>query len=374
MEEHERSEQLNGNHKPGAEQLAFIKRIRTVDFSAESAGQTNLRARLLDEHQRRNAGKLSPLSLALRLALMAALALALVFGLDTLIRRSLPGQVQPAAGIQRATRTPRLPTATAPIPTKVAPTGGLIGPESDGMEIMRAITNPQWESVWMQGQVTYYPEDNSDLEGRTMMLAQAWLQHDGWKRAISTDQQTANPLSSYIDTTVRWAWLSDGVTLHHYDSQADPQLTTVPVEVLNVYPEIFQPVVMLAYPTEFALRSSTPEPVMSEGPNGPQPTEVEIAGRKTLVMDWVNDQLFVDEETGFLLRREHYRDAQKSSLEYVVTLGQIVFDPPMPGDLSDPNALPGLQFDAAPGRSGRAAGHRARRPDDGSLSDPGHST
>ncbi len=357
MAEHNHSQEMNSLLEPGTENAAFARQIGAIDFSSESRGKSTLRARLLEQHERKGR-RPSPLSIMARIALVTALAAALVIGLDALIHRSLPGIVQPAAS-QRVTRTPRLPTATAAPsetptlnPTKVAPIGKLISPDSDAMELMRAIIAPQWDSLWLQGLVTYYPEDNSDMEGRTMMLAQAWLEKDGWKRAISTDLQSANPLSSYIDTAVRWAWLSDGVTLQHYDSQGDPQLTLVPVETLNVSPEIFHPVVMLAYPMEFALRSSTPEMVMSKGPDGPQPTVVEIAGRETLVVDWMNDQLFVDEETGLILRREHYRDAQKSRLDYVITLGQVVFDPPMPANLSDPNALSSLQFEAAPGDPG----------------------
>ncbi len=355
METRDRNEQPDGIFEP--EQAAFARRVSAVDFSRESGSRAGLRARLLAQHARQSRPGRSPLSLALRVALVAALAVVLLLGLDTLIRRSLSGIVQPAAGL-RVTRTPRVPTATptplmeeavpGPLPTEDLSKPTPLSQDAMSMEIMSCITSPTWDSLWMQGEVTYYPQDNSDLAGRTMMLAQAWLQKDGWKRAVSTDIVSANPLSSYIDTTVRWGWLSDGTTLYTYDTQADPQLASASVVTLNVYPEIFHPVVMLAYPFEFALRSSTPQPVMVDTANGPQPMTETVAGRKAMVVDWVLDRLWVDEGTGLLLRREHYRDKIGGSLDYTVTLSRVLFDPPMPADLGDPGAFPRYQSEPPP--------------------------
>ena len=210
-------------------------------------------------------------------------------------------------------------------------------PESAHEDIRRRIISPTWTSVWVEGQVTELAT-GSEETGRQAIQVQAWLDRDGRGRVISTDRQLVDPLSSIFDLSIRWIWISDGQAITTYDAdigEAGP--AAVQAGWIGHPLENASPLVELLFPFYLALRS---EDVQVSGMESQ-------AGREALVVDWAHYRLWVDSETGVLLKQQ--TKGPDGDLISEVSIETVVYGQKLSAAILETANWDLVQFEPAPG-------------------------
>jgi outer membrane lipoprotein-sorting protein len=271
----------------------------------------------------------------------AGVLLAALFGLYWAVR-SLPALAEQPPAISAVHEKP-VPSAVIP------PVPGALDRHSTAGEIHQRISNVAWQTLWVEGELVTFSQDQMPRQ-QMHQYVQAWFSNDGTRRIIAAREQKYAAAGYRADFFVAYAWLSDGETLSIYNVDSDPPLSHIPVMLLSVRPEIYQPVVLMIDGHLVSYRSDLPQPVHQEYTDGTGNRIETIAGREAVVVDWGSERLWVDTQTGVLLRWQRYTGqpgAVRSTLD--MSISTIRIDLPLPENIMDREVLPELQFEAPPG-------------------------
>jgi hypothetical protein len=228
-------------------------------------------------------------------------------------------------------------------------TPGALDRNSTGEEIRQAINNSTWQTLWVEGELITQSQDQQPHQQKHQYI-QAWFSREGVRRVMASRQQDYAPAGSSTNDWVAYAWLSDGEMLSIFDIDRDPTLTHILVELLSVRPEIYQPVVLMIDGHITTYRSDLPEAIQLEYADGYGNLIETIAGREAVVVDWGSERLWVDTQTGVLLRWQRY-EGQPGGSEIVLDMAihNIRIGPPLPENIMDRERLQDLQFEPPPG-------------------------
>lgn len=232
-----------------------------------------------------------------------------------------------------------LPTPTPmpyPTPTPILDYGYPLSLQSSHADIRQRVISPAWYSLWVEGQVTYFSA-GGDITQNQVAMGQAWLDRGVAGRVISTDVQSGDPIRSFMDLTPRWVWVgsAEGVTSYDILTQETGPAGAVAGWISHPLENV-SPLVEMLFPHFLAPLSVDVEPIEEDW----------IAGRPVLVVDWSNSRMWVDTQTGVILRRQIFDENRNLIVE--VNLGQIVYNPELPADLSSLESLDKIQFEPAP--------------------------
>jgi hypothetical protein len=170
--------------------------------------------------------------------------------------------------------------------------------DSTPQEIQARVLQPAWESLWLEGRLTAWP----DGEQRTAFVqAYLTLNGDGWALATGSLAEDQRPARA----AVRDRW--QAADFHNTDWQMHPL-------------EGVHPLLSMIFPTFLQDLERTPCPRF----------ETVYAGRLALVVDWGPDRLWIDEDSGLILRQEHYSQGipPDGLLDTILTLDTVRFNPP----------------------------------------------
>ena len=236
--------------------------------------------------------------------------------------------LQPVALKPASTPDTGIPT---PALTPTAQTGALdLNTPHD--EIRRLILNPTWQTLWIQGQASLF----SPTGVQQNFYVQAWLEREGAGRVLSTGQIPGS-LNFNLDMDPLWIWISDGETLSLFDVQAGRFDPSAADQQWFVHPlESAGQAMGMLFPSYLAVRSEDLE-VIELG---------EQAGRPALVVDWAHFRLWVDAQTGVLLRQQT-RD-ENGQVSQDIFLTAIAYELPLPQGVLNTDNLEGLRFEPAP--------------------------
>jgi hypothetical protein len=186
--------------------------------------------------------------------------------------------------------------------------------------------------LWVQGEAVSIGPDGEP----STFHVQGWLDREGVGRVISSDQLSGEvPFDPALEP--RWAWASDGQSLLLYDHQTgqfDPNAEATrwfnhPLETAGV-------VVEMLFPRNLA-----------DDVENLQVIEQTLqAGRPAVVIDWNGDRFWVDSETGVILRRQRFDES--GNLLEDVAISSIVYNPDLPQDITDADAIETAPFEPAP--------------------------
>ncbi len=321
--------------------LVFASQLSRVDFSRNSRVRQVLRDRLVKKahsNQKRQLFQLSRRALAVTGTLILMVVLA--FSLDLAIRSArprvgsnlLPGGSGLSSGstITAGADPTAIPSPLPPSPTPIA--RRILGLESTHADLRGWIIQPVWDTLWVEGEIHTHPADGTEM----IIYSQAWLSHDGRGRVI-TSKPVPAPTGFNLDLAPARVSLSDGTTVIDYD--VDTKQTTSlatgpthPLEKANLLTEML-------FPSFLAIRNADVAPIREEALNG----------RPALVLDWGGDRLWVDEQTGLLLRQEHPGAAGDSQYPaYQVQVRQIVLGVALTDAIIHPSYPDELRFETAP--------------------------
>jgi hypothetical protein len=219
------------------------------------------------------------------------------------------------------------------LPTE-SPYSGALSLQSPHQAIRERMIRPAWETLWVEGQLTYFSADEQPDQA---VYVQAWLGRDGRGRVIVTDQQPYDSLSSSRTLVPRWVWVSqDGLVTAGDASTGEIGPAAVQAGVISHPLENVHPVVEMLFPHTLTLHSQAVEVI----------GEDQVAGRPALVVDWAYARYWVDVETGVLLRTQPLSDS--GSAPFQIDLYQVVFNLPIPEEVTDPASLAGISFEQPP--------------------------
>ena len=314
----------------------LLATLTQADFSRAAGGRAALRARLLQQAGRHPAQRGRPLRLAVEIAGLATLALVFLFAVSRLVGSRPP---VPAATLPAPIASPT-PTATLlPLqPTPLPPVGIDLNSSVDAVRI--AISQPTWKTLWVEAEIDYAPFSADSNQPDQRLFSQAWLEKDGRGLILSTDfVRTQSNFN--LDFSVSSVALLNGGNLVKYDHSSN-QVTTTPVpgtsDILSPLAGV-SPALDLVYPGFLYILSSEPRPLRMET----------VLGRPAVVADWGNSRLWVDAQTGLLLRAERYSgQVGASPLEAVLFMRQVLIDLPLDDAVFNPAHLNELSFQPAP--------------------------
>jgi|GEM_PF-3134226 len=254
----------------------------------------------------------------------------LVVGLVWGINHLLPGQPEAGGAVPSATAMIDSTPTLAATPTAPATSAALIGPNSDHREIRQRLLEPHWDTLWVESQSLQYQPD-----GQIMVTHnQAWLDRDGGGRLIQTDPQPYAPVSSYFDLTPSQVLVSDGQKMDSFDLKTDQFISQDAGGNWIMHP-LEQNLGML-FPSHLALRSEDVQVGQVS----------EQAGRPALMVRWANYQLWVDVESGVILREQVFGSDGGLVSEQVVR--DILYNPAIPAYVSGSDRLELARFEPAP--------------------------
>jgi hypothetical protein len=269
-------------------------------------------------------------------AVVLVLVVGLVLGINHLLSvrpeasEVVPSSQQDAALPVDPIQERAVVQTTSATPIISANPAGLIGPNTNHQEIRQRLLEPLWDTLWVESQSLEYQPD-----GQIMMIhIQAWLDRDGGGRLIRTDPQPYSPVSSYQDLTPSQVLVSEGQTLDWFDLKSDQFISQNAARNWIMHP-LEQNLGML-FPSHLALRSEDVQVGQVS----------EQAGRTALMVRWANYQLWVDVETGVILREQVFDPNGGLLGEQVV--GEIVYNPQIPGYLYNNQRLELARFEPAP--------------------------
>ncbi len=362
-------------------------RLSRADFSrANPPARSRLRGRLLAEAaqdgKRRRAGR--TLRLAGEIAGLGLLAVFFLFAVTRLldhqsiipgalmpsptesstpVRATWPEQAYPApystptpGPNPTGTKTPAVgypapgPSKTAfPGPTATPLPPPLIDLNSSPDAVRLAISSPQWNSLWLEAEIAIYPATGDTSQPDTRRYTQAWLKRSSRWLALTSPPVPAD-INFNLDVEARSISAFDGKTVTRYDKQSGETTTSTAVPETpapGMLDSIFPPETTntgleLVYPGFLWILSSEPQPLRMDF----------ILDRWAVVADWGNSRLWVDSQTGILLKAERYTGkVGESPLSSVLTMRQIQINPQFDDTVFSPPYLNELTFKPAPGQT-----------------------
>jgi hypothetical protein len=321
-------------HADNSTQDPFLAALAQADFSKASQGRSALRARLLQaagQPQRRG----HSLRLALEVSGLALLALFFLFAVTRLMNNQPP---VPAATLPAPQPTPTLSATPTPQPLLQTPAPEL-NLDTDPDTVRLAISQPSWKTLWAQIQLDDYatPGDEATLQ---RSFSQSWLEKDG-RGLVLTSNDSVNSITFSLDIAVRTVLLFDQTNLTIYDKQTGTTQSALRATInQGLHPVIGSAATLdLVYPDFLMILSSEPRLVRME----------EMAGCPALVVEWGNSRLWVDTQTGLLLRAERYTgEVGASPLQSALSMIKVQVDPKLDESVFNPPYLNELTFVQGP--------------------------
>jgi hypothetical protein len=203
--------------------------------------------------------------------------------------------------------------------------------DSSAEEIRQRILNPTWDTLWLQSQATLV----SPTGVRQNFYVQAWLDRNGSGRVLSSDQIPGS-LNFNLDMDPRWVWTSDGQKLTLFDVQSGQFDPSTADQRWIVHPLSAGQAMGMLFPSYLAPRSEGLQVVSME----------QQAGRPTLVVDWAYFRLWVDAETGVLLRQQTRNE--EGSVSQDIAIQSIAYNLQLPGGVLSTENLDKIRFQAPP--------------------------
>lgn len=203
--------------------------------------------------------------------------------------------------------------------------------------IRQRILQPEWKSLWIQAEIRQ-PNKGGGVQ-ELVTYTQAYLARDGRGR-ILTSNSIPGFFAFTVDVAVNNVAISDGQNRVSYDMKTKQEdLSAVPNHWTQHPLESVNQITQMLFPSELALHSQDIQPLREEI----------ITDRRALVVDWAEDRLWVDEETGLILRREHYSssDRQQAPL-YQAQINQLVLGIDLLDAMLHPPYLDELAFEVQP--------------------------
>jgi TolB protein len=185
-----------------------------------------------------------------------------------------------AGGISRG--SPAL-SSPAPSATPAVP----LNLQSSHNDIRALMYNPTWCTLWIQGQASTY--SSVGVQENTYM--QAWISRDGTGRVLATGSIPGS-LNFNLDMDVSDIWVSDGKTITSLDKQSG-QPASIAAGIMHPLDRA-NPVLGVIFPAYLAVRSEDLQVVKMD----------EQAGRLALVATWASYRIWIDTQTGLILRSQ----------------------------------------------------------------------
>ena len=321
-------------------QDSVVDLLAQADFSRAARHRSELRAHLLERVGNHPARHNSSLRLVLEILGVLILALGLLIAMTRLFDNysSLP------AGVLLASATAS-PTFTA-TPQPATPTQSVgIDMSSSQDEVRIAISQPTWKTLWAEIELDDYPASGDTSQPKKRLFSQTWLEQGGRGLVLSTGEIPAsNQFNFNLDFGVSQVLLFDRTNLTQYDMQSGATKTTSLQTVNQAMSPLagFNPTLDIVYPGFLAILSSEPTPLRMES----------FAGRQALVADWGNSRLWVDSQTGLLLRVERYTgQIGNSPLQSLLFMRQVLVDLPIDDSVFHPQTMNELHFVPAPSQT-----------------------
>ncbi|HEX7434450.1 MAG TPA: hypothetical protein VF326_12420, partial [Anaerolineaceae bacterium] len=282
-----------------------------------------------------------PLRLAIEVAGLGFLVLFFLFAVSSLVnvRPTAVGAAPQLPPLPSPTTTPTLPVTPEAGRTPTLPAWIDMNSSQDAVRL--AISEPNWKTLWVEAEIDYAPFTADTNQPDKRLFTQAWLEKGGRGLVLSTDFMR-NAFNFNLDFRVSSVVLFDRKNLVQYNMSTG-QTTTAPVTgtTETLYPLAgSSPALDLVYPGFLAILSSEPRP--------PRSMEA-LLGRQTVVADWGNSRLWIDSQTGLLLKAERYTgQVGNSPIESILTMRQVLIDPPLDDAVFAPPYLNELSFRPAP--------------------------
>ena len=318
--------------------------LTQADFSRASRSRASLRARLLMKAAPPKSRPNRPLRLAMEVAGLGILVLFFLFAVSSLVnvRPTAVGAATQPTPVPSPTTTPTLPVLRS---TQTLPAGIGMNSSQDAVRIL--ISEPTWKTLWVEAEIDYGPFSADTNQPDKRLFTQAWLEKGGRGLVLSTDFLPSQFNYNFnLDFGVSSVILFDRKNLVHYNMSTGQMtvqlLASAPVigttEIL--YPLAgSSPALDLVYPGFLAILSSEPRSLRMEA----------LLGRPTMVADWGNSRLWIDSQTGLLLKAERYTgQVGNSPIESILTMRQVLIDPPLDDAVFAPPYLNELSFRPAP--------------------------
>ncbi len=326
------------NHGQEAAQDPVLRQLERTDFSrAAFKSRAQLRQRLVDQASQRKAGNPRRLVVAFEITGLAVLALAFLFAVSRLAgnRNPIPAAPQPGT-IPTATEWLPEPTATLPVARLTATPFPLIGMDSPPDAVRIAISQPTWKTLWGELEIAYYTNGNTNVP-ESRVFAQVYLENGGRALVLSSDKVPGEIAFNY-DVAVQWVTILKDGKLTRLDKQTGQ--TTETDQSGTLYPLIASsPAMELIYPDFLMILSSEPTLLKMDS----------INGRYEVVADWGNSRLWVDTQTGLLLKAERYEGKPgESALQSVLSFHQVLVDLPIPDEVFSPQYPNEMSFQRPP--------------------------
>jgi hypothetical protein len=312
--------------------------LTKADFSrANPEGRARLRQRLVAQAGRRPN---RTLRLVFEVAGLGALAFFFLFAVTRMVEHQplIPGALPPTPTVPRPTFTP-MPAATKPSPTPQP----LIDSRSTADEVRLAMTGKgTWNTLWMEVEIDYYPTSGDASQPENKQSGQAWLKKNG-QGLVLTGVKMPPAFEFNLDVAVGTVGLYDGKKLVQYYKNSGQETSTDMPTGQTDYPLAgSSPVLDPIYPGFLWILSSEPTPLRMEF----------ILNRWAVVADWGNSRLWIDSQTGLLLKVERYAGKiGESPLTQVITIRQVLINPTLDEAVFAPQHLNELTFRPAPGQT-----------------------
>ena len=322
----------------------LLTTLTQADFSRASHSRASLRARLLLKAAPTKSRPNRPLRLALEVAGLGILALVFLFAVSRLgtTGPAAVGAVTQPPVIPSPTITPTLLVTPAAGNTPTLPAGIDMNSSQDTVRI--AISDPTWKTLWVEAEIDYGPFSVDNNQPDKRLFTQAWLEKGGRGLVLSTDFVSI-PFNFTLDFGVSSVTLFDRKNLVQYNMSTGQTTTTTPVPGTTETMDPLagsSPALDLVFPGFLAILSSEPRPLHMEA----------LLGRPTVVADWGNSRLWIDSQTGLLLKAERYTgQVGNSPLESILSMRQVLIDPPLDDAVFAPQHLNELSFQPAPSQA-----------------------
>jgi hypothetical protein len=266
----------------------------------------------------------------------------LIILLFTLMACGTVGKIEPPQPIY--TRTPA-PNPTIP-PSAVPPNPSSNLSDGESVRLFMLSSHTRWQSLWADAQIDDYGTAGSTTPVQSTHL-QVWIAQPAQFRVLSGPAGGA-PTDILV---------SDGNNLRQQGGTISPLPPSVrepfsPPTTLSdtVYPHplggmLGTPLGDLLYPAGLAQRQGTYQVIGHDM----------AAGREAVLLDWsytpgaVADRLWVDAETGVLLRMQNFGKGGQQGLQTDYSINQIIFNESFPVSVFLVNSLlpPAFATDAS---------------------------
>ncbi len=315
-----------------------LRQLNRADFSrAAFKGRAQLRQRLVEQAGQRPSARPRRLVVVFEGIGLALLVFAFLFAVSRLAgsRTPVPSALQPGALPTSTEGQPELKATLYPegfTPTLVTPIDLNFSPDA----LRLAISQPSWKTLWGELEVAYYTNDNTDAP-ESRIYAQAYLENGGRALVLSSDKVPGEFAFNY-DVGVQWVTIVKDRKLTRIDKGTGQTTETDLTGTLNPLVES-SPVMELVYPDFLMILSSEPSLLGADT----------IDGRPALMADWGSSRLWVDSQTGLLLKAERYEGKPgESALQSVLSFHQVLVDLPIPDEIFSPQYPNELAFQRPP--------------------------